>query len=212
VWVAIAKLISKQYHQMSFVRLVELIGLIFYQLWVVSLQLVLFVRGWAFAVTDFSRKGFSIIRGLFFALQWGFRFYSVAKIEVLSKPGEFCKTTQVGFSTSLPNFIMLIITYVFLLIPFLYRAMTTFVEARKRTSYAFKWLQSSIAYDHHHLHHPDRVLCTIHSSNHSQRAIWNSSQCSQFPGNQFGFFSDIGSQGYKGKEIYHDTFGHDSYF
>jgi hypothetical protein len=122
----------------------SIIGLIFYQLWVVILQMVLFLRGWAFAVTPLSRNVFSGVCGLLFLLQWGFRFFSVANTVVVSRPGEFCRTTQVGLATSLPNFTLLIITYFILLAPFLYRALTTYMDARNQSPEAVKWLQSSI--------------------------------------------------------------------
>lgn len=119
-------------------------GLAVFQLWIVALQVVLYYRAWAFAVTKLSRRILTIICGTLWAAILGFRFYQVGTLQVTSKEGEFCKTIQTGINLSLVNFTLLMVTYIILLLPFIHRAMHSYFESVGDPEEGRKWLRLSL--------------------------------------------------------------------
>jgi hypothetical protein len=123
---------------------ISVLGLSIFHLWIVALQVVLYYRAWAFAVTKWSRRLLTVTCCSLWALILGFRFYQVGNIEVTSKPGEFCRINQNGLNLSLVNFTLLMVAYIILLLPFIHRAMHSYFESKGDVEESRKWLRLSL--------------------------------------------------------------------
>lgn len=120
------------------------IGLTIFQLWIVALQMVLYLRAWAFSVTEISKKVLTVACVLLWSTILALRFYQVGTQIATSKDGEYCRTAQIGVNLTIPNFILLVISYGVLLLPFVHRAMHTYLDFENDKEEARKWLHLSI--------------------------------------------------------------------
>ncbi|KAJ3336061.1 hypothetical protein HDU91_001925 [Kappamyces sp. JEL0680] len=126
---------------------VTVVGLTLFALWNVALQSVLFLRAYAFTINNIWRK---ILIGTV-AFLWlcilGARFFQISQTQVTSEPGSFCTSTTKGMATlmGLINFVLLVLSYWVLLLPFLWTIFQTLLYAEDSGSPTSKmWLRQAI--------------------------------------------------------------------
>ncbi|KAI8913349.1 hypothetical protein EDD86DRAFT_200361 [Gorgonomyces haynaldii] len=118
----------------------SVIGLIFYALWIIALQSVVFLRSLAFLHMEWERTILKIVMGVLWAVQLGLRAYQMSVLQVTSLPGEFCKTKNIGVDVSYYNFAFLMAAESALLLPFLYACFKSYIYGNAKKN-AAKWIR-----------------------------------------------------------------------